>query len=418
MPLSKLHTIVKEVDKIPLNLGNPATKIVKIFSQSEDWVRKYYHLLKWCAIECSFIPLALEEDSDDTKAVTIDQLDDAISDADAELSIDLDEVIKLKEVARTAQTWIDNASVFYSKKDSTTSNTFAKKNKASNNTDDKHSMDEIEALIDEASTVKVDISRELNLLKIEQSTVATWRLEMQRNVKEIISSFDDFSKERAGLCSGNHHNSDAADTFTPPIPDSTVVTGSNMRQNVTRQQSKSRSNSFATDDTGRSGAATPLPTEVPEQNNFPLVTNFLRSTKAFKITTPESLLSEELAGAMSWLAKSFKFLSSNTEAYDRKNSSALDKLIKSGQSLLKFKSSVQEIPEDSTLVDNLRECWASIVSDDLDKLVELKDKRSKFFDWCEKTDEIFSDVDTKIPIETLQKLDDESLAFPSSKCYL
>jgi hypothetical protein len=121
---------------------------------------------------------------------------------------------------------------------------------------------------------------------------------------------------------------------------------------------------------------------------------------------------------MSWLAKSFKFLSSNTEAYDRKNSSALDKLIKSGQSLLKFKSSVQEIPEDSTLVDNLRECWASIVSDDLDKLVELKDKRSKFFDWCEKTDEIFSDVDTKIPIETLQKLDDESLAFPSSKCYL
>lgn len=419
MPLSKLRIIVEEINKIPLNLGNAATKMTRIYSQSEDWIQKYYPLLKQCGIECSYTPSILEEDCDATGAVTMDQLDEAVSDADAELSIDLEEVLNLKGVVKTTQSWIDKASVFSSKKD-TTNSTTGKKKKGSNSSDDKHSMEEMSVLIEEAATLPVDISNELNLLKIEQSKVVAWRLEMQRTVKEITASFGSYSRERARLCSVNFSQSSASNAPQPPNndsavkPDETAVSSNDMRQNVTRQQSKSRSNSFATDDTGRSGAATPS-AEVLEQNAFPLVTNFLRSAKTMKVITPETLLSEELASAMSWLSKSFKFLSSHSEAYDRKNSSALDKLVKSGQTLLKFKTSVKEIPEDSTLVDDLRECWASIVNDDLDKLVDLKDKRSKFFDWCEKADEIISDADTKIPIETLKKLDEESTLFPSSK---
>jgi hypothetical protein len=136
------------------------------------------------------------------------------------------------------------------------------------------------------------------------------------------------------------------------------------------------------------------------------------------VLTPESYVADELGGVMSWLDKSFKFLSSRSDAFDRKNSSTLDKLIKSGQSLLRFKSSVKEIPEDPTLVDNLRDRWVEVLNEDLDKLVDLKEKRSKFFEWCEKADEIISDEDTKIPIEVLQKLDGESASFPSSKFWL
>ena len=237
---------------------------------------------------------------------------------------------------------------------------------------------------------------------------------MQRTVREIISSFGSYSQERASLCTGYLNRNGNSITQPSVKPDEALALASNMRQNVTRQQSRSRSNSFATDDALRSGTTTPS-SEVLEQNAFPLVANFIRSSKAMAVLTPESLLSEELAGAMTWLSKSFKFLSSNSEAYDRKNSSALDRLIKSGQSLLKFRGSVQEIPEDPALVDGLRECWASVVSDDLDKLVDLKERRSQFFDWCEKADETISDPDSKIPIDTLKKLDEESLAFPSSK---
>lgn len=416
MPLSKLQDIVVEANNIPLNLGNPATKMVRIFSQSQEWIQKYYPLLRQCGIECSYTPSGMEGDFEATGTVTIDQLNKAVSDADAELSIDLEEVLNLKGLVRTTQTWIDRAHLFSSNEDDSI-NSIGKKKKDSN----RHSMEEMSVLIDEAATLPVDISSELHVLKIEQSKITAWRLEMQQVVKEIITSFGSYSQQRANLCSGhlnrNGNSTTQTNTVSSAESDEPVVSTSNMRQNVTRQQSKSRSNSFTNDDTTRSGAATPS-AEVLEHITFPLVSNFIGTAKTMKVLTPESLLSEELAGAMTWLSKSFKFLSSRSEAYDRKNSSVLDKLIKSGQSLLKFRGSVQEIPEDPTLVDGLRECWATVVSDDLDKLVDLKERRSQFFDWCEKADEIISDNDTKIPIDTLKKLDEESASFPSSKCFL
>lgn len=415
MPLSKLQTIVEEVNKIPMNVGNSATKMIRLFAQAEEWMEKYYHLLKLCGIECSYIPSSVDRDLDLTETAKIDQLQEAVSEADSELSVDLEEVIKLKEIARTTQSWIDRAAVFYS--ETPTSATSVKKKRSANNSDDRLTMEEMESLITEASALKVDVSKELSLLKIEQSKVQAWRLHMQQAIKEIISSFGKYSQERSSLCSGDFGKNCASDAISqsgkPDQPE--AVPSNTMRQNVTRQQSRSRSNSIATDDNGKSGTATPLPTGVVEQNAFPLVTTFLKSTKSMKILTPESLLSDELGDSMSWLTKSFKYLSSRIEAYDRKNSSALDKLIKSGQSLLKFRSSVKEIPEDPPLVDSLRDCWASVVNNDLDMLVDLKDKRSKFFDWCEKADEVISDSDTKIPIETLQKLKDESALYPASE---
>jgi hypothetical protein len=412
MPLSMLKTIVDEANQIPLNLGNPSTKMSRIFSQAEEWIRKYYYLLKRCGIKSSYTPSNLSESSEPSGPVKIDSLHNAVADAESELSFDLEEVIKLKEIVQVTQAWIDKSSSFSLKNTVT-----GKKKRGSNSTDEKHSMEEIAELINEALAVPIDISEELKSLKIEQSKVMSWRLQMQRIIKEIAASFDSFSKERTALCSGN------SDT-TPSLPVSlsdeskSVDLASNTRQNVTRQQSKSRSNSFATDDTEASGTATPVSVGVPERNSFPLVTNFLRTVKTMNVLTPESYVADELGGVMSWLDKSFKFLSSRSDAFDRKNSSTLDKLIKSGQSLLRFKSSVKEIPEDPTLVDNLRDRWVEVLNEDLDKLVDLKEKRSKFFEWCEKADEIISDEDTKIPIEVLQKLDGESASFPSSKFWL
>ena len=412
MPLSKLQAIVEEANRIPLNIGNPATKMMRIFSQAEEWMEKYYPLLKMCGIECSYVPSSTDDDDTEmASTIKIDQLHEAVSEADSELSIDLEEVVRLKAVVQKTQTWIDKSSVFTSKNNPAMLT--GKKKQA----DVQQSMEEMTTLIEEASALEVDVSDELNLLKIEQSTVVAWRLQIQRAIKEIISSFGVYSQERISLYSGNVETNVAHGTLLPDAakPDQSGVLSATMRQNVTRQQSRSRSNSFAIDDTICSGSATPLSSEVLEQNAFPLVTQLLRSSKSMKILTPESLLSDELGGAMSWLSKSFKFLSSHSEAYDRKNSSALDKLIRSGQTLLKFKGSIKEIPEDPSLVDKLRECWASVVNDDLDKLVDLKDKRIKFFDWCEKADEIISDADTRIQIDILKRLDQESASFPSSE---
>ncbi|KAL3801540.1 hypothetical protein HJC23_000978 [Cyclotella cryptica] len=408
MPLARLQTIVHEANQIPLNLGNPSTKISRIFSQAEEWVGKYYHLLNRCGIECSYVPSNIDTDSEFSSPVKIDMLHEAVSEADSELSVDLEEVIRLKEVLQRTQSWIEKVSTVSSKKNVMT----GKKKRASNSIDDKHSMEEIAALIDEASTIPIDISDELSLLKIEQSKVVSWRLQMQRLLKEIILSFDSFSEK------GQLFDTVSDDAPPPAFADEgsrdsvDVVSVGATRHNVTRQQS--RSSSFGGDDTGASGVATPLSTDVTESNNFPLVANFLRSAKSINVLVPEFCVADELSGVMSWLAKSFKFLSSHAEAFDRKNSSTLDKLIKSGQTLLRFKSSIKEIPEDPKLLEELRERWASVLNDDLDKLVDLKDKRSKFFEWCEKADEIISDSDTKIPIETLQKLDDECLSFPST----
>ena len=400
LPMSKLHTIVEEANQIPLNLGNPATKMNRIFTACDEWMGTYYPLVKRCGIECTYTPTHVESElvEDSARTLKIEELSTAVSDADSDLSIDLEVVVKMRQILEKAQSWIDKVDDIAPKKDA------KKKGKQ-----DKHPLNELSNLIDESSTIIVDVKDELERLRLEQSNTASWRLQAQQTLREIVLAFNNFRKERADICSGG----EGANNLASPA---TSSQGSMTTRNI---NSRRRSTSVdKADKTTKGPAKASGPAYVGNGGNhlFALVTNFLNSVKAMNILTPEGNIADELNDITSWFTKTFNLMNNMSDIYDRKNFSKLDKLIKSGQKLANYKTKMSEkIPEDPQLLDDLRQSWASAVKDDTTRLLELQSERDRFVEWCEKADEIISSTDKKVPIETLKELEEQSATFPLGK---
>ena len=401
---------------MPINLGNPSIKMNRIFCQADEWIKKYISLIKRCGIESPYIPSGVEMPLGSIVPVKIAELNTAVADAESNLSVDLDELIQMKELGKKAQIWIEKASSIAPKRN------VRKKKRATNAKEEKHSIQEISKLINEASTISLDISDELERLKIEQSVTLSWRLQAQCTIRDIISAFDDFRKERAAMCSCRWESSKSSDEV-PQNPNAGVGQKSDPVNDESESLSQrkwkhtpSRSDSFATDNTVNSGSATPTSLESGEKNVFLLVSHFIRSAKSLNTLTPEGKIADELNDVMSWFTKTYKLMNSSSDIFDRKFLFKLDKLIESGQELLKYDGvDVDESPEDSKLIEDLRQSWASAIKDDIDRLLDLQNRRSEFLEWCEKADEIISSTDKKVSIELLKELGTQSAAYPPCK---
>lgn len=383
LSISKLHAIAEEVNKIPLNLGNPATRMNRIYSQAEAWINKYYALVKRCGIECSFVPPGVSS-VESIEMLNIDDLDEAVSDADSDIPFDLSEVVEMRNILEKAQEWVEKACAIAPSDDA------PKKGGK-----EKHSLEEIADLLDEAPTILVDITSDVDRLITVQKTVESWRIQARKNLRDIISAFNDFRNDRSTTDS-----SVAAPTSNGESKPETAQTVPNVEL-----QSDSNVTDSSVGDSTLIGNG--------PKTTFTLVSNFIKSVKSMTIETPEGNIAEELNEVISWFTRAFKMMDSAAEVFDKRNFTKLDKTIQSGQKLIKF-SRMNEIAEDSTLIYDLRESYAAVVKDDIERLIELQRKRDKFLDWCENADQIISSSDKKVPISTLNELEQQSASYPST----
>ena len=523
--MSKVSTIATEVNRIPLNLGNPATKINKAFTQCDEWMAKYLPLIKRCGIECTYTPTTTgatdessmqvdkEDDDDSTAPLKLDELSEAVGEADSDLFFDLEVVVKMRKIQETAQTWFDKVDEIAPKEAE------AKKK-------GKHSMNELSFLINQSTTLLVDVADEVERLKLVQNTTMSWRTQAQQNLREIIAGFDNFRKERSASCGGNGAatltNAVAVSTVPSALESSTIPNpiesvpppavhlavdtimevaedekqSSDVKEkshspaapptahepwecskcstrnlstksrcskclgwrggsrvgaskvpageparlkikartpsaappsandsvssagSMTTRHINSRRGAHGT--TGDTATSTTLGSEfqIPVYNGnggdhlFALVTNFVNSVKTMNILTPEGNTADELNEVVNWFTKAFKLMNNLSDIYDRKSFSKLDKTIKSGQKLVKFKKMTGVRLEDMELLDDLRQSWAAAVNDDNARLLDLQSRRDKFVEWCERADGAISSTDKKVPIETLKELELQSASFP------
>jgi hypothetical protein len=407
--MSKLREIVDEINRIPLNLGNQATKMCKIFSQSDEWMIKYYPLLTRCEIECSYTPAVAELITvDSKKSLKIEELSAAVADADSDLSIDLEEVVKMREILDKTQGWIDQVNAIATKNDP------RKKGKQV-----KYTMEDVSDLIERSSSMIVDVTDELEHLKVEQSIIVSWRLQAQQTIREIITEFKNFRKDR-DECSeviesknvSSETPSDASDI--PPPDDLTQLGHQTAPGSMTTRHIDSRRGLSIT--SCSSGSVTPALAEIGSKHLFSLVSSYVRSVKSVNILSPEGEVADELNEVVAWLTKTFRLINNPSDIYDKKNYSKLDKTIESGQMLVDFTNLVAlEIPEDIKLVDELRQSWAAAVKDDIARLLNMQIQRDTFVEWCEKATGILSLTDKKVTLDDLRELEQQSSGFPPCK---
>ena len=118
--------------------------------------------------------------------LTIEDLDEAVSDADADIPFDLTEVVEMRSILEKAQEWVEKATAIAPSDD-----TPKKGGK------EKHSLEEIADLLDEAPTILVDITSDVDRLITVQKTVESWRIQARKNLRDIISAFNDFRNDRS-----------------------------------------------------------------------------------------------------------------------------------------------------------------------------------------------------------------------------
>ena len=379
MSIAKLHAIAEEVNRIPLNLGNSATRMNRIYSQAETWVNNYYALVKRCGIECSYVPPGATS-SKSIELLNIDDLAEAVSDAEADIPFDLSEVVEMRNILEKAQTWVEKATAIAPSDDT-----------PKKGWKEKHSLEEIADLLEEAPTILVNIASDIDRLITVRKTVESWRIQARQNLRDIISAFNEFRNDRSN---------NGSNVATPTSNGETKPETAQTAPNVERQRSDSNVTESSVADSTLIG------------NGSKFVSNFIKSVKSMPIETPEGNIAEELSEMISWFTRAFKMMDSATEVFDKRNFTKLDKTIQSGQQLIQF-SRMKDIPEDATLIYDLRESWAAVVKDDIERLLELQSKRDKFLEWCANADEIISS-DKKVPIGTLYELEQQSAGYPST----
>lgn len=383
LSISKLHAIAEEVNRIPLNLGNPATRMNRIYSQAETWVNKYYPLVKRCGIECSYVPTEAAS-NESIELLTIVDLDEAVSDADADIPFDLSEVVEMRNILEKGQEWVEKATAIAPADDA-----------PKKGWKEKHSLKEISDLLEEAPSILVDIASDVDRLVTVRSTVESWRIVARQNLRGITSAFNSFQTDRSTTSSSNV----AVPTSNGETKPETTQTASNIKLQVS--------------DSTVTGTSESTLIGNGSKTVFTLVSDFVKSVKVMTIETAEGNISEELNEAISWFTRASKMIDSASEVFDKRNFTKLDKTIQSGRKLIKF-SRIKEIAEDPTLIYDLRESWAAVVNADIERLMELQRKRDKFLEWCEHADEIVSSSDKKVSIDTLNELDQQSAGYPSS----
>jgi hypothetical protein len=371
-----------------------------MFSQADEWITKYYPLMARCGIKCSYTPSDAESVAvESTKPLKIEELSAAVADADSDLSVDLEEVVKMRKILEQNQNWIDQANAIGTMTDT------RKKGKQA-----KYTMEDISNLIKESSSMIVDVADELEHLKLEQSIMVSWRLQAQQTIREIITEFNTFRKERADACTEVTETNNFASDMSP---------GEDLTQSVYRIVPGSMTTRHIDSRRGiinssPSGSETPAYAEIGGKHLFSLVSSYVRSVKSLNVITPEGGVADELNDVAAWLTKTFRLMNNPSDIYDRKNYSKLDKAIESGQILVDFNNLVAlEIPEDVKLVGELRQSWAAAVEDDIGCLLDLQIQRDKFVEWCEKAAGIISSTDKKMSIDDLIELEKQGASFPS-----
>ena len=437
--------MASEVSLIPLNLGTSASKISKAFAQADEWIRTHHPLLVRCGIESSYVPSDVTAPAGVSGPLRLEEITEALSDADSDIPYDLDVVVSLRKVEERAQDWLEQAAEVAPKE--------GEKDEGGNSGEEKHSMEELSVLINESGSTLVDVSEDLDRLRLVQSRTTVWRMQAQKTLRSIASAFGEFREERAKICSGGAPATNSPSTMEldqQPAIDHAQVVMSSVASNTGHQgharpgpingeisqpssppAEPKRSVDDAESSTStnyvslrRKPSQTNSPSakssgaDTPAENGggalFQLVADFVKSEKTTRISTPEGDLAGEVNDVTQWFTRAFKALASPSDIYDKKNASRFDKLIKGGERLAELERVKSlDIDEDTTLVESLRGVYSCAVDDEVKRLLVLQERRDKFLRWSERADAAMSK--DKVPVETLVELNAESGAFPPCK---
>jgi len=390
-----LGQIVNEIEIIPANLGNAAIKMNRIYSQAKSWMDENCGLITRCGIEIQNHVVS------PTTPLTLDEINNAIECASKDLPIDLEEVKQLKKIAEEAQGWFDHALQIAPKRK-------VRGNKA---LEEKHTIDQIVALIDKASKLPMDTTLDVERLRMQLSDTMSWRLDTQIQIREIANLFGTLRKER--IC--YYGSTEQPIENLSSVKKSAIKSGQSRSCEIDEFEAEAIPVSIANLEKVDSKNA--LSKNGSGAGVYKMVLKLVKSSRTMPVLTVEEEVAENLVKVTSWCKKAAKVIGSPNDVYTEKRLiTDLGEMINEGKRLLteteNDAKSMEHAFDDKYLMRDLHHSWSSLVSEDVARLEKLQAQQVIFYSWCEKTRLTLQESGKKIPIEVLKQLADESAIYP------
>lgn len=405
---------MEEAEQIPTNLGNPFIKVNRIHGDAKSWMEQNKDLLQRCGIQ-----LGIPAEVGSKKPVSIDEVNGAIESAAKELSVDLDEIKKLKEMAAQSQDWFDLALEYAPKRNKRIVG-------SKKDTQEKCTMQKVISLIESASNIPMDTSEDVERLGLLLSDVQSWRLEAQVKLKEVAATLivlgdervENYGKPDQFLEASVHDSMDVEDEKDDAID------GTRNDMNAETKDDDATSNIS----TAVKANAQDVPQDASDSNKsengadvYKMVENLAKSFGSVSILTLEEEIIKHLEVMMRWCKKGAGIIDSHEDVFTGKRSKKdLDALINESAKLY-LDGAIFSLPlpedgsEEKAILSALEKSVADFISDDMKRLQILQTQRDNYYSWCQKANEAYVESDKRVPVETLQSLAEECSIYPSSK---
>jgi hypothetical protein len=448
LSLDKLRRIVTEGTAIHANIGTSVNKMARVLSQAETWFEKNVTLLVRAGI--------LKVDGHVCVGfVTLPELTNAVSDASAGISLDLQEAVALQEVVDKIQRWVDrtgNAAPIKRSKRVGKGRWSCKPTR--------FRVADLVDLIEEAKTLPIPTDEEVQRLKTQLEDVYTWRLKAYKDLREIANGFhslgaaiqsihgspEDFFSEESRLRINADENllsssteeiplevetttnpmdvDDTAEseaegasglmdvddtTEYKPVANSREVTGSLQMEEEPKDEGGSQ-----TEVSSNRESETNLGRECKVDRSIAVLLNEARQTGV--MTTEEEVVAS-LDSISKWCTKTLKALESPNDLYEKRTFAQFNALIEAGEKLLQSPEDEHEIEIDQELARLLRTSWSVVVKEQLDRLEKLRGHRDKFVEWSKSAQVLISAKEKKVSFEAIDALVEQSRAYPSCKLF-
>lgn len=393
---------------IYVNLGNATSKMSRILAEAEAWYTDHLPLLRLC----NLAPSSEENAQANSKpTVTLEDFSKAADAAKADVSLDLEEAANLRRLLDKIGQWAEQASLIAPKRSKRTG-------KASRS---KFTVDDLIRLIEDASTLPVDTTEDVNRLQMQLSNVQVWRSHASAELEKIAAGFRQLHSHVESLYGPpSEFNIDLftkSDDKAVDLDDEKSrksVSGKNEDAGMKAQLDRDEAMEVETSSSSAGDLEDRSPLAVDDSdsdlNVFRTIKDLQEGAKDNEVTTLEGDLGDLLHNVAQWTLLSFKYLNSPRDVFDKRYFGAFDRFLKDGRSLID-KASFND-GQSNDLSVSVCGSFRQLVSDQLERLGTLKQEREKFIEWCRMATQLLGD-EKKLTKEKLDDLTKNGRHFPA-----
>ena len=338
--------------------------------------------------------------------------------ARSSIALDLDEAMNLRKLLDKCISWNERVALIA-----------PKRNKRHNRGGRaRFKLEDLIDLVEEASSLPIETDENVNRLQIQLNIVATWRSEASKKLQSINSGFN-YLKSHVEEVYGEAKDysidriSDSSNDDEDSMSDE-CGEASNVELNKDAEEVFKKADSV--------GVKNNLPEveyivvsheddAIADRGSnssvivFRLIKEFKEGAKDIGVITVEGEIGDLLDSVSKWCVKSFKYLNTPRDVFDKRYFGAFDRFIVEGEDLCNQQSNYASYSDSSdSLTEQLFGAWGGIIKDQLLRLSILKREREKFEVWCKRATKILSD-DKKLTAQKLADLAKTSQHFPASK---